>query len=57
MEGKIADAREHLQAKSVVVKKLYATPTLRLYGEVHQFTQGSGGMASDGDGTMTMMVV
>ena len=57
MNDKIADAREHLQAKSVVVKKLYATPTLRLYGEVHQFTQGSGGMASDGDGTMTMMVV
>ena len=57
MNDKIADAREHLQAKSVVVKKLYATPTLRLYGAVHQFTQGSGGMASDGDGTMTMMVV
>ena len=55
MNDKIADAREHLQAKSVVVKKLYATPTLRLYGAVHQFTQGSGGQASDGNNSMTMM--
>ena len=55
MNDKIADAREHLQAKSVVVKKPYATPTLRLYGAVHQFTQGSGGQASDGNNSMTMM--
>ena len=48
MEDKIADAREHLQAKSVVVKKPYATPTLRLYGAVHHFTQGTGKAASDG---------
>ena len=55
MEDKIADAREHLKAKSVVVKKPYATPTLRLYGAVHQFTQGSGGQANDGGNSMTMM--
>ena len=52
MEDKIADAREPLQAKSVVVKKPYATPTLRLYGAVHHFTQGSGGPMNDGGGTM-----
>ena len=47
MEDKIADAREHLQAKSVVVKKPYATPTLRLYGAVHHFTQGTGTKSND----------
>ena len=50
MEDKIADAREHLQAKSVVVKKPYATPTLRLYGAVRLFTQGTGKTGSDGAG-------
>ena len=55
MEDKIADAREHLQAKSVVVKKPYATPTLRLYGAVHHFTQGSGGSMNDGGGVMTLL--
>ena len=54
MNDKIADAREHLQAKSVVVKKPYATPTLRLYGAVHHFTQGSGGTKNDGGNVMTL---
>ena len=53
MNDKIADAREHLQAKSVVVKKPYATPTLRLYGAVHHFTQGSSGNKNDGVAGMT----
>ena len=53
MNDKIADAREHLQAKSVVVKKPYATPTLRLYGAVHHFTQGTGVTNNDGSGVMT----
>ena len=55
MEDKIADAREHLQAKSVVVKKPYATPTLRLYGAVHHFTQGSGGTKKDANNSLTKL--
>ena len=56
MNDKIADAREHLQAKSIIVKKPYATPTLRLYGAVHQFTQGSAGQGNDGGAAMTMQM-
>ncbi len=38
-------------------KKMYQAPRLQTYGQLHTFTQGSGGMAADGDGTMTMMVI
>ena len=35
-------------------KQAYKSPLLRVYGAVHQFTQGSGGQAADAM-TMTMM--
>ena len=36
-------------------KQAYKSPLLRVYGAVHQFTQGSFGMSADGGGGMTMM--
>ena len=36
-------------------KQTYKTPLLRVYGAVHQFTQGTGAQGSDGGTTMTMM--
>ena len=36
-------------------KQAYKSPVLRVYGAVHQFTQGTKGAASDAGGTMTMM--
>ena len=36
-------------------KQAYKSPLLRVYGAVHQFTQGTRGTASDGSANMTMM--
>lgn len=36
-------------------KKAYQTPKLETYGQLHSFTQGTGGQASDGALGMTMM--
>ena len=36
-------------------KQAYKSPLLRVYGAVHQFTQGTRGTASDGNANMTMM--
>lgn len=36
-------------------KKVYQAPRLQRYGQLHTFTQGSGGMAADGALGMTMM--
>ena len=38
-------------------KKMYEAPRLQTYGQLHTFTQGSGGQANDGALGMTMMVV
>lgn len=55
MDDKFADVGEGFQVKNGVAKKTYSPPVLRVYGAVHQFTQGSAGMASDGAAGMTMM--
>lgn len=37
-------------------KSTYAAPKLTAYGSVRNLTGGSGGMAADGGGSMTMML-
>jgi hypothetical protein len=36
-------------------KRAYAAPVLKAYGSVRELTAGTGGQASDGGGSMTMM--
>ena len=42
----------HVTASEEAVKKPYVAPVLREYGSVHQFTQGSKSVNSDGNGTL-----
>ena len=54
MEIETVNEAPHEATAASPKKKPYKTPMLNLYGAVHQFTQGSGGSASD-NGAMTMM--
>lgn len=54
---KIKTTNEAPQVATLVnlQKQAYKSPLLRVYGAVHQFTQGTGAQGSDGGTTMTMM--
>ena len=55
MEVKALNEVSHATTAASPQKKPYESPLLQVYGAVHQFTQGSGGLASDGGAVMTMM--
>lgn len=55
MEIKTVNEAPHAATAIPPQKQAYKSPLLRVYGAVHQFTQGSIGMASDGALGMTMM--
>ena len=55
MEIKTINEAPHAAMAASPQKKAYKSPSLRVYGAVHQFTQGSGGQANDGQNIMTMM--
>ena len=55
MENKTVNEAPHAATAVGTQKQAYKSPLLRVYGAVHQFTQGTRGTASDAGGTMTMM--
>ena len=55
MKIKTINESPHASTAASPQKQAYKSPLLRVYGAVHQFTQGSSGMAADGGAGMTMM--
>ena len=55
MKIKTANEAPHAETAASRQKQTYKSPLLRVYGAVHQFTQGSGVVGSDGNGNKTMM--
>ena len=55
MKTKTVDRVTQAASTSGSKRQAYKAPVLRIYGAVHQFTQGSVGKAADGGAGMTMM--
>ena len=55
MKTKTVDQPTQAASTSSSKRQAYKAPVFRIYGAVHQFTQGSIGMAADGGLGMTMM--
>lgn len=47
MKIKTSNEAVHAAAAASLQKQIYASPLLRVYGALHQFTQGTGGTATD----------
>ena len=55
MKIKTVNEAPHAATAASPQKQVYKSPLLRVYGAVHQFTQGTGAQGSDGGTTKTMM--